>query len=436
MPAILIIEDEHALGGALSLAVRRLGHSPTLAASGAAALERISEQNFDAIVLDIGLPDINGLRVLEKIRNTGSKVPVVIITAHATLDHAITSQKLGIADYLIKPLDLQRFEEVISSLVTRSIVIPEPAQPTATSLIGAAPGMHRVFLGIARACSGDIPVLIHGPSGSGKTLAAQIIHTNSSRKSEPLRRLECATAQQPASLHAHLADPTGTLVLEGVDNLSSAMQSILAEEIGKSPSQLPRLIATLNGNPRDTGRTDSLRSDIFYAFSALSIEMPPLSERTGDIPALSRFFNGLHENPARPPFEITPPALCALQAYSWPGNIRELQHVLEHAWAVSHGEPILPGHLPPHVADALRTSGGKIVSGELDSVIARWIDSQMEIIPEESWRYDAFLEKIETSVLNHLLDRFENRPTRLAAALKMNRATLRQKLRRYGLTKE
>ena len=103
MAAILIIEDEHALGGALSLAITRLGHTPTLAASGAAALEKISKQSFEAIVLDIGLPDISGLEVLKKIRHAGSKIPVVIITAHATLDHAITSQKLGIADYLVNP---------------------------------------------------------------------------------------------------------------------------------------------------------------------------------------------------------------------------------------------------------------------------------------------------------------------------------------------
>ena len=434
MASILIIEDEHALGGALSLAVHRLGHTPTLAASGAAALEKISKQSFEAIVLDIGLPDINGLKVLAKIRDSGSKVPVVVITAHATLDHAITSQKLGIADYLIKPLDLQRFEEVISSLVSKSILITEPAEPAATSLIGATPNMHRVFLGIARACSGEMPVLIHGPSGSGKTLAARVIHTNSCRSTDSLRRIECSTIQQISLLQAYLADPSGTLVLEGIDGLSPTLQAALAETIGQSADTLPRLIATMNGDPREPGRNDSLRPDIFYAFSALSIEIPPLSDRGGDIPALSRFFHGLHTNPSRPSFQITPSALYALQAYSWPGNIRELQHVLEHVWAMSRGEPILPGHLPPHVADALRSSGGKIVSGELETAVARWIDSQMEIVPEESWQYDTLLEQIEASMLRHLLDRFENRPTRLATALRMNRATLRQKLRRSGIS--
>jgi DNA-binding NtrC family response regulator len=429
MAAILIVEDEHALGNALALAVRRLGHLPTLAASGGAALSRIGEQAFEAIVLDIGLPDISGLEVLRKIRATGSRVPVVVITAHATLDHTITSQKLGIADYLFKPLDLQRFEEVISTLVTKSVPIAEPAERSAASLIGAAPSMHRVFLGIARACSGHLPVLIHGASGTGKTLAARVIHTNSGSSADPLRLVECNAIHHPDSLQAYLADSSGTLVLEGLDFLNPALQIVLAEAMGRTAEPLPRLIATLHRDPQANGGENPLRPDVFYAFSALSIGMPALRDRTGDIPALSRFFHGLHAD-APATFEISAAALCALQAYEWPGNVRELRHVTEHALAMSRGGALLPGHLPPHVAEALHSSGGRAVAGELDAVIARWIASQLELIPEAEWQYDSLLDQIEASMLGHLLQRFENRPTRLAAALRMNRATLRQKLKR------
>ena len=101
---------------------------------------------------------------------------------------------------------------------------------------------------------------------------------------------------------------------------------------------------------------------------------------------------------------------------------------------MSRGGALLPGHLPPHVADALHASGGKVVGGELDAVIARWLDSQLEMTPEANWQYDDLLERIESAMLVHLLERFENRPTRLATALRLNRATLRQKLRRAGLS--
>jgi DNA-binding NtrC family response regulator len=176
-----------------------------------------------------------------------------------------------------------------------------------------------------------------------------------------------------------------------------------------------------------------LRSDLFYAFSALSIEMPALRERSGDIPALCRFFHGL-QSAAASKFEMSGASLCALQFYDWPGNVRELRHVIEHALAMSHGGPILPGHLPPHVSQVLHQSGAKVVSGELDRALARWLDSQLEMTDEAEWQYDALMDQVEESMLRHLLERFDQRPTRLAAALRMNRATLRQKLRRSGLS--
>jgi DNA-binding NtrC family response regulator len=220
-----------------------------------------------------------------------------------------------------------------------------------------------------------------------------------------------------------------------LDALDSELQARLAETIGQEKIQLPRLIATMQIDPRESEGKQTLRSDLFYAFSALSIEMPALRERTGDIPALCRFFHGLQSSSASK-FEMTAATLCSLQAYDWPGNVRELRHVIEHALAMSHGGPILPGHLPPHVSQALHASGGKVVSGELDRVVARWLDSQLELTDESEWQYDALLDQMEVAMLRHLLDRFDQRPTRLAAALRMNRATLRQKLRRAGLSAE
>lgn len=432
MSTILIVEDEHALGNALALAVMRMGHLPILAASGAAALEKFSQSRVDAVVLDIGLPDMNGVEVLKKIRNTGSQVPVLIITAHAALDHAIAAQQLGIADYLIKPLDLQRFEQSITALVTKGTWVAEPSEYGATTLIGSAPCMHEVFLGVARACAGNMPVLISGPCGSGKTLAARVIHSNSARSGAPLRFVECASTQIEETFFSLMQEHAGTLVLEDIIALSPALQSALSERLSHTTAATPRLIATMQGNPRQAVVAGSLREDLFYAFSTLPIEMPPLSERTGDIPALSRIFFAMQSD-ANSRIEITSQALSALQAYEWPGNLRELRHILEHAQAMSRRGPVFLGHLPPHVADALRLSGGKIISSELDAVLARWLESHLEIAPENEWHYDALLDQIESAMLRHLLSRFGNRPTHLANALRMNRATLRQKLKRMGL---
>lgn len=433
MASILIVEDEHALGSALALAVRRLGHLPTLAASGAAALDRIANVNFDAIVLDIGLPDISGLDVMIRLRESGSRIPVLIITAHATLDHAIAARKLGVADYLTKPLDLNVFERSISAIVAKGAVIAgQSADPSTSTLIGASPRMHEVFLGIARSCACDMPVMVHGPCGSGKTLAARLIHANSGRSGSPLRIIECGAIRDLNAFHNLTTDPSGSLLVEDLSRLGGDLQAALADLASQQGSAIPRLIATLGNDPKEALRNGSLREDLFYAFSPLNIAMPPLHERAGDIPALSRFFFGLHGESAGP-VEITSAALSALQAYAWPGNVRELRHVLEHAQAMSRGGPVFPGHLPPHVAGALRLSDGMVLSGELETVLSRWLDTTLEITPEESWRYDGLLEQVESAMLRHLLRNFENRPTRLASALRMNRATLRQKLRRAGL---
>lgn len=435
MAEILIVEDEHALGGALAMAVMRLGHKSTLVASGAAALQAFEKKSFDAMILDIGLPDINGLSVLEKIRNAGNKTPVVILTAHGTLDHTITAQKLGITDFLMKPVDLARFETVIESLVASNILVTR-AEPHGTpTLIGGGPGMHRVFLGIARACHGEMPVMITGPSGSGKTLAARLIHTNSKHGSDELFRIHGGMIKHSSALQAQLANHHGTLLIEDLDALPDELQHELAQAM-ENRSQIPRLIATIQKSPSGTPSDSKLRPELFYAFSVLTIEMPPLKDRSGDIPELCRFFHGMRPETKGANFEISSAALSALQAYPWPGNIRELQSVLEHAWALSRGEVIYPGHLPPHVAQVLQPASGSFTSSELESVISRWLEAQMEILPEESWSYDKFLEGIEASMLKFLLEKFESRPTRLATALGMNRATLRQKLRRYGLRDE
>lgn len=436
MNTILIVEDEHALGGALMVAIQRLGHRPLLAASGAAALDRLAHERVDAVVLDIGLPDMSGVEVLERLRASGSKVPVLVITAHATLDHAIASQKLGVAEYLLKPLDLTRVEESVSALVAKGAWLVEPAETGAMTLIGAAPRMHEVFLAIARACAGDMPVFVTGPCGSGKSLAARVIHAHGGRSSAALQVLDCHTVGSEQELRDRWADGVGTVVLDELPALPGEAQAALAEVLaGDTHDHLPRWIATSREDPHQAVMAGRLREDLYYAFSTLIVRMPPLVDRTGDIPALSRFFFAMHETrPAQ--VEITAQALCALETYEWPGNVRELRHVLEHARSMSRGGGVYPGHLPSHVSAALRVAGGKRLSGELDAVLARWLESQLEMTPEEEWRYDDLLDRIESATLLKLLEKFDRRPTRLAQALKMNRATLRQKLRRLGIRGE
>lgn len=428
--AILIVEDEHALGTALSFAVRRAGHLPTLVASGAAALDAVKRETFSAIVLDIGLPDISGLRVLEKLRAKDAALPVLIITAHATLDHAISAQKLGATEYLPKPLDLRQFERTLAGLLAKAVVTETPALPTTpgVTLIGAAACLQDVFIGIARACAGDVPCLITGPTGSGKTLAASVIHAHGPRSKLAIATIDAARVASAAALDEALAKQAGTtLVIEEIAHLNDELQARLAAWLGSPPKQHPRLIATCSVDPRAAVESGGLRAELYYALAALTIPLPSLRERSGDIAALSAFFLGLRGSHA----QLTPMALAALQAYAWPGNVRELRHALDYAMTMSRGGAILVSHLPSHIA-AAGTATTTLPSGELDVAVSRWLDQQLQN-KSELPAYDQLLDGIEAMVLRHLLNRYDQKPTHLAADLRMNRATLRQKLRRAGL---
>lgn len=432
---ILIIEDEHALGSALSLLVRRMGHLPKLVATGAQGLNEIEKSTFAAVVLDIGLPDINGLTLLEKLRVSGNETPVLVITAHATLDHAIHSQKSGATDYLTKPLDMNQFEQSLLAMMTpfqeRGGETSLENESESHSLIGSSPCLRETFLGIARACTADVPVMIVGPSGSGKSLAAKVIHMQGDRSGEPMIEHACAQLDAASLLDA---DATGTHVLDEITELDLKLQAKLAEQLSGASDTGRRFIATTSRHLQDAVKAGELREDLYYALSALTIPMPRLADRSGDIPALCSFFAGLRGEQAAG--QITPPAMQAMQAYEWPGNVRELRHALDYALEMSHGRPVFLSHLPVHIAEAGDAMESRFSSGEMDLMISRWLDEALSRSGDQQVGYDELLDCVESSMLKHLLERFEHRPTRLAAELGMNRATLRQKLKRLGLQRD
>lgn len=434
--SILLIEDEHALGTALSMLVRRMGHRPTLAASGAAGLDAIGRQSFDAVVLDIGLPDMSGLALLEQLRQSGSRLPILVITAHATLEHAIHAQKSGATAYLTKPLDAREFEHSLTTLLAPVMAAAEPLPrpaPTAdpVTLIGAAPCLRDAFIAIARACAGDLPALITGPSGCGKSLTARVIHAHGIRSREPITFIHAAELENTSRLEEHTS---GTVVLEEITALPPGTQTQLATWLARHDPPRPRLLATTTADPLAAVHEGGLREELYYALATLTVPLPPLRQRSGDIPALTAFFTGLQASP-RPAPPLTPPVLAALEAYSWPGNVRELRHVLDYAFALCGDGPVFLSHLPDHVAAAAAPDAGT-APGELEVVLGRWIDASLALPAEARPDYDQLLDQLEAVMLRHLMARHDQRPTHLANALRIHRATLRQKLRRAGLQRD
>jgi DNA-binding NtrC family response regulator len=434
MSRVLIIEDEYALAAALSTVVRRLGAEPVVAASGQGGLEKAQKQRFDLVLLDIGLPDMSGLKVLATLRAGAEPPPVLIITAHGTLENALEARRLGAHDYFLKPLNLAEMQPCLRALLQP--VAAEKIESTVKSgtgaeqalMIGAAPGMQRCFAVIAQACATEAPVLLTGPRGSGKTLAAQVIHRNSAQASSPLVVFRAdewpESDMESAWMKAVESALGGSLLIEEIGTLPLPLQALVSRAITEGGR---RVLATASVPLSEQIAAGRFREDLYYQLAVLQVTLPPLSDRAEDILALSSFLLGR----AAPGRELisAPETQACLKAYAWPGHVRELATAMQHAAAVCTTSLILPRHLPTAVAAAIQEGGSSHLDGALNRALIAWLDQRITG-PEESLpEYDSLLAQVEKQMLASLLERFEDKPTRLATALNMNRATLRRKLR-------
>ncbi|MGA3172324.1 MAG: sigma-54 dependent transcriptional regulator [Chthoniobacteraceae bacterium] len=452
---LLIIEDEHALASALAAVARRMGRASVLCATGARGLEEAAARPFAMAVLDIGLPDMSGLVVLERLRALHPTLPVVIITAHGNLENAMAAKQLGAAAYLVKPLDLPEVERTFAEVLAAAAAPPTAATEPISLMVGAAPAMQRCFVEIAHACSSQAPVLITGPTGTGKTHTARVIHANSARRAGPFITLHCASLPEPlleAELFGHekgaftgatLARPGhveraegGTLFLDEIGDISPAVQARLLRVVeektftrvgGREDLKVNlRLVTATSKSLRGEVRAGRFREDLYYRLHVLEIALPPLSERKSDLPALAAFLLGAIA-PERS-LRLSPAVLEVFQRHHWPGNVRELRNAVEHAAAVATGSVILPHHLPRELREP--ASPPPSAAHRLDSALAEWLEEKVGA----SATYRQIHDELEAMTLRHLLARYDGKPTILARELQMNRVTLRR--RRQSILRE
>jgi DNA-binding NtrC family response regulator len=458
-PQVLIIEDEGPAAKALALICERVGATATLCASGTLGLEKLSTVSFNLVILDLGLPDSNGLTVLEQMNRQKSRPPVLIITAHGTLNNAVAARKLGSAGYLVKPLDLHELEKTLKQLLApretgrnREQDAPSNVEDVSALLGGASPETQRVFVALAQAATTDTPAIITGPTGTGKTLAARAIHFHSRRRDGPFVTLLCGAMPEhllESELFGHEKNAFtgattmrlghidraagGTLLLDEVADIPMTVQSKLLRFVeektfsrvgGRSDLQVDlRLIAATNRSLREEVQAGRFREDLYYRLHVLEIKLPPLAQRREDIPALSAFF--LARFAAGRELAFSAEAKRLLANYSWPGNVRELRNAVEHAVAVCAGNVMQPSHFPA----SLMQSAPKAGDIDFDDAVRQWVSAKVK----EGSTYRQIHSEVETSVLKHLLDNFKQKPSVLARVLKMNRVTLRKKRRDLGL---
>ncbi len=457
-PRILIIEDEAALAKALATVCERLGAEATLCASGQRGLQRLAAGDFSLVILDVGLPDITGWDVLETVNQSMVRPPVLIITARGTLDNAVAARQLGAAAYLVKPLDLRELEKTILDLLAE-VAPAHPSAPPDTEagalLGGASPEMQRVFMAIARAATTDAPALLTGPTGTGKTLAARVIHANSRRRDGPFVTLLCGSLSEQlleSELFGHEKNSFtgagdmrpghleraagGTLFLDEIGDIPQAVQAKLLRFVEEKTFNRVggredicvdlRLVTATHRRLRDEVQAGRFREDLYYRLHVLEVELPPLAKRCEDIPALSAFF--LSRLSAGRELSLGSDTSRLLVQYSWPGNVRELRNALEHAVAVCSGKIIQPHHLPR----AVSLPADLPANADLDGVLQRWVAAKVQT----GASYKQLYAEVESTLLKHLMQHFDQKPTVLARVLKMNRATLLKKRRHLGLDSE
>ena len=463
---ILVADDEESIRWVLSRALKKQGYSVDLAEDGARAAELADTQNYDLAVLDIKMPGLNGLELLKHFREEHPDTLVVIMTAEATMEHAVNAMKSGAYDYLTKPFDLTALDAIILKAEKAAAVSEELGQLKGElqnqynfgrSIIGNSQPMQEVYKILGRVAESDITVLITGASGTGKELIARATHINSRRLGKPFIAVNCAAIPHELlenELFGHergaftgaterkagkfeQADG-GTLFLDEIGDMPLDLQAKLLrvlqeKEITRTGGSqtLPvdvRIIAATNQNIAELVKTRQFREDLFYRLNVVPIRLPALRERPEDIPLLVDFFlQRAQQELDVEALECSPEALRLLQQHSWPGNVRELENVIKRAALLSPNNVLTPADFPGLL------DGDRVRSRDesLEALVARKLENSLADmnIQEMDNLYEMVLQQIERPLIRIVLDRTRGNQVRTAEILGINRNTLRKKIK-------
>ena len=383
MGSILIVDNDEGLVHFLTRLLLKHGHEVATAGDGPTALDRLTQQPFDVVLLDYKMPGLNGLETLTEIRQSRVKTPVIIMTAYGTTDTAIEAMKRGAYDYLLKPFDTKELERIVTDamevnrLMKEVVSLPDgftkvsASSPGAVQIVGAHRKIQEVFKTIGQVAGKDVTVLITGESGTGKELVARAIYHHSHRRDLPFMAINCATIPDnlfESELFGYErgaftgADRSylgkferchqGTLFFDEIGDMSMHTQAkvlrVLQEgEFERLGSSTPihvdvRLLAATNKNLEKEVEAGRFREDLYYRLKIISIHVPPLRARMDDVPALVDYFVGRFSAEYRSSVRfVADQALRKLQSYSWPGNVRELENAMRRAVVMCKGDILL-----------------------------------------------------------------------------------------------
>ncbi len=450
---ILVVDDDENLRWVLQTQIEDMGYAVSVAPGGVEALAAIEKQPPSLVLTDLKMPGMSGMELLHRIRTEYSEVPVVIMTAFASIQSAVEAMRAGAYDYLTKPIDYEELGLVVDRALEHFRLVEEVRNLRASldrkygfeNIIGHSEALLSVLETASRAAQSDSTILIHAETGAGKELLARAIHFNSRRRDNPFITINCGAIPRElleSELFGHVKGSFTGAVAHKIGKVEMANRGTLfLDEIGEMPGELQvkvlrliqqgelekvgatspskvdvRFVAATHRNLQAMIEDGTFREDLYYRLAVIPLELPPLRDRAEDIPELvQHFFLKVRAKQVRPDLVLPPALLPRFQDYGWPGNIRELENVIERIVVLARGSEITLADLP----DFLLRDRPAVDMLQLD-LPARGIS----------------LEAVEKELITRALEKFGGNQTHAAKYLDISRKALIYRMDKHGIRRK
>ncbi|MFP7570649.1 response regulator [Marivita sp. S2033] len=436
---ILVADDDRTIRTVLTQALTRAGCKVHATSSLTTLMRWVAEGRGDVVISDVMMPDGNGLEMLPKIAQDRPDLPVIVISAQNTIMTAIKAAEANAYDYLPKPFDLpdllKRTAKALDSRAhaPRSIAAPQEASDE-LPLVGKTAAMQALYRLVARVMNTDLPVLICGDSGTGKSLIAQILHDYSDRRSLPFVSLTSAELADPDAPTRILARVRGgTILIDDLADCSDEAQARIVRMMDTSGDHAPRFIATSQIDPGRGLSGSGVREDLYYRISGATIAVPPLRDRVEDIEILAEHFLSKGQAGDGATRWLSRDAADLFRAYSWPGNVRQLENVVRRLGLTSREDEISRAEVEnvldhqPQTESVLRGEDSEKLAASVERHLRRYFDLHGNMLPPPGL-YPRILREIETPLIEIALDATGGNQAKCAELLGVNRNTLRKKI--------
>ena len=457
MPDILVVDDELSMREFLKILLEKEGYSVLNAPDASVALTMLEKEEFKLVISDVKMPGIGGLTLLERIKEINASLPVIMITAYASPENAVRAMKDGAFDYITKPFKVEEIiDNVRKAISTAPPVGGDSAPPAAESfadIIGKSPEMQKIYDLIAKIAPTPANVVIYGESGTGKELVAKAIHKHSKVADQPFVPITCSAIPESlleSELFGHVkgaftgaitnkkglfeAADNGSVFLDEIGELTPLIQTKLLRVLQERELKRVggtetikvnvRIIAATNKNLEEEVMAGRFREDLFYRLAVVPIRVPPLRERKGDVPLLvDHFLNKFSNSLDKEIHEMSSYALKVLMEYDFPGNVRELENIIERGVALENSNIILPESLTLSLHQ-------KRQQDEHAAPLFQAVADEEELL---ELGLEKIITRLEKKLIEYCLDKADHSKMRAAELLKVSFRSLRYKIQKYGI---